>query len=58
MIQVKEFKTMDNGLDNQINMWIKENVRDIIIKDIKYQFTFNELNHKWSSALVIYEIFK
>lgn len=58
MIQVKEFKTMDNGLDNQINQWIKENVKDIIIKDIKYQFAFSELNHKWSSALVIYETFK
>ena len=59
MIQVKEFKAIDsNNLDEKINEWIKENYNNITIKDIKYQFTTNKFATKFSTALVIYDVWK
>ena len=59
MIQVKEFKAIDsNNLDEKINEWIKENYNNITIKDIKYQFTINKFATKFSTALVIYDVWK
>ena len=54
MIQVKEF---DYNIENEMNKWLKENDKNIIVKDIKYQTNISE-NSMYTSALVIYEKIK
>ena len=54
MIQVKEF---DCSIEDEINEWLKENDKKIIVKDIKYQIGINE-NSIYTSALIIYEKIK
>ena len=39
MIQVKEF---DCSIEDEMNKWLKENDKNIIVKDIKYQIGINE----------------
>ena len=53
-IQVKEF---DYKIENEMNKWLKENDKNIIVKDIKYQTAINE-NSIYTSALIIYEKIK
>ena len=54
MIQVKEF---DYNIEDEMNKWLKENDKNIIVKDIKYQIGINE-NSMYTNALVIYEKIK
>ena len=54
MIQVKEF---DCSIEDEMNKWLKENDKNIIVKDIKYQTAINE-NSIYTSALIIYEKIK
>ena len=54
MIQVKEF---DYNIEDEMNKWLKENDKNIIVKDIKYQTAINE-NSMYTSALIIYEKIK
>ena len=54
MIQVKEF---DYNIEDEMNKWLKENDKNIIVKDIKYQTAINE-NSIYTSALIIYEKIK
>ena len=54
MIQVKEF---DCSIEDEMNEWLKENDKKIIVKDIKYQIGINE-NLIYKTALIIYEKIK
>ena len=54
MIQVKEF---DCSIEDEMNKWLKENDKNIIVKDIKYQTGISE-NSMYTSALIIYEKIK
>ena len=54
MIQVKEF---DYNIEDEMNKWLKENDKNIIVKDIKYQTNINE-NSIYKTALIIYEKIK
>lgn len=54
MIQVKEF---DYNIEDEMNKWLKENDKNIIVKDIKYQTAINE-NSIYKTALIIYEKIK
>ena len=57
MIQVKEFYNVDYSVEDKMNKWLKENDKNIIVKDIKYQIGINE-NSIYKSALIIYEKIK
>ena len=54
MIQVKEF---DYNIEDEMNKWLKENDKNIIVKDIKHQIDINR-NSMYTSALIIYEKIK
>ena len=57
MIQVKEFYNVDYSVEDKMNKWLKENDKNIIVKDIKYQTNINE-NSIYKTALIIYEKIK
>ena len=57
MIQVKEFYNVDYSVEDKMNKWLKENDKNIIVKDIKYQIGINE-NSIYKTALIIYEKIK
>lgn len=61
MIQVREFLNYQDGQDNEMNAWLKENP-NIIIKDIKYSVSVFQADdiqgydaQPFSGALIIYE---
>ena len=54
MIQVKEFYNVDYSIEDEMNKWLEENDKNIIVKDIKYQTNISE-NSMYTSALVIYK---
>lgn len=65
MIQVKEFLNYQEGQDTKINEWLKEQVNDIEIKDIKYSvgtFPSDEkagwIAQEFSGVLIIYDDLK
>ena len=47
MIQVKEFYNVDYSVEDKMNKWLKENDKNIIVKDIKYQ---TNISKSWSKA--------
>ena len=57
MIKVKEFYNVDYSVEDKMNKWLKENDKNIIVKDIKYQTNINE-NSIYKTALIIYEKIK
>ena len=57
MLQVKEFYNVDYSVEDKMNKWLKENDKNIIVKDIKHQVDINE-NSIYTSALIIYEKIK
>ena len=57
MIQVKEFYNVDYSVEDKMNKWLKENDKNIIVKDIKYQTNISE-NSIYKTALIIYEKIK
>ena len=36
MIQVKEFYNVDYSIEDEMNKWLEENDKNIIVKDINY----------------------
>lgn len=57
MIQVKEFYNVDYSIEDEMNKWLEENDKNIIVKDIKHQIDINR-NSMYTSALIIYEKIK
>ena len=57
MIQVKEFYNVDYSIEDEMNKWLEENDKNIIVKDIKHQVDINR-NSMYTSALIIYEKIK
>ena len=62
MIQVKEFINGQEGQDTEINEWLKENLENIEIVDIKYSIGAFQADEKagwgsqaFSGALIIYK---
>lgn len=57
MIQVKEFYNVDYSIEDEMNKWLEENDKNIIVKDIKHQVDIYR-NSMYTSALIIYEKIK
>ena len=57
MVQVKEFYNVDYSIEDEMNKWLEENDKNIIVKDIKHQIDINR-NSMYTSALIIYEKIK